>query len=436
MSRRSRASCRADRVHVRRGDGVELDAEVSGLGGPDEGVLGQRPSDAAASAAGATMYDAFATCAPGPAWLGSRWYVPSGSTAVGEQPRLGRRRSEPHRARARPTWCPGRRCTCRPRRRSRARSARSMPSRPGRRGGCPAQPSTSSSSAGLAVRVGVPCRPGARPRRLDLGIGPSRHRQQLVDVLGVVGQRVEDERQRRREPHTGLAPDLAAQHALGRLERRRLTRRSGLVAAENRVEDRRVVQIPGQPNVGDRDHAQPWILDVHLERGGDDLLDPPGQLRPRRRPSVQPSDLALPQRSVQIVVVEHPVPRDSTSTSGRAATSRSHCSSTSTACWCVDATTATPISARRCRSAARSPRPRHVEAPSQLRHDRTDDGPLLLQRAHVPEQQVDHQRPHHHASRLLAPGRMPRLARVDSPPLRVRSAASRAARMSRSRRRP
>src|SRR6476620_2227468 len=41
----------------------------------------------------------------------------------------------------------------------------------------------------------------------------------------------------------------------------------------------------------------------------------------------------------------------STSTSGRAATRRSHCSSTSTTCWWVDATVATPISVRRCRSA-------------------------------------------------------------------------------------
>ncbi len=44
--------------------------------------------------------------------------------------------------------------------------------------------------ARLAVRIRVAGRSGAAPRRLDLGVGRRGHREQVVDVLGVVRQRV------------------------------------------------------------------------------------------------------------------------------------------------------------------------------------------------------------------------------------------------------
>ena len=90
-----------------------------------------------------------------------------------------------------------------------------------------ARTSTTPSSvdlARLAVRVGIAGRRSAfTSRRLDLRIGRSRDRQQFVDVLGGLGHRVEQEGQRRGEPDAGLAADLAAQHALGRLRAPRPT---------------------------------------------------------------------------------------------------------------------------------------------------------------------------------------------------------------------
>ena len=41
---------------------------------------------------------------------------------------------------------------------------------------------------GLAVRVRIPCRPGARPDLFHAGIVRSRHGKEFIDVLGVVGQ--------------------------------------------------------------------------------------------------------------------------------------------------------------------------------------------------------------------------------------------------------
>ena len=46
---------------------------------------------------------------------------------------------------------------------------------------------------------------------------------------------------------------------------------------EHRVEERRVVQVTGDPDIGDRHHSQARVLHVRLEVGGDDLLDPPGE---------------------------------------------------------------------------------------------------------------------------------------------------------------
>ena len=75
--------------------------------------------------------------------------------------------------------------------------------------------------ARLAVRVGLTGRQGALPDRLHLGVGGGGDREELVDVLGRIGQRVQGEGQRGSEAHAGLPPDLAAQHALRRFQRGR-----------------------------------------------------------------------------------------------------------------------------------------------------------------------------------------------------------------------
>ena len=130
----------------------------------------------------------------------------------------------------------------------------------------------------LAVRVGVAgvgwlrWRPAATSASRALAA-----RSSVVDVRGVLGQRVGEELQRRGEPHADAAcrPRCAAcpwplQRGGGR--------RALLLAAEDRVEDRRVLQVAGDPGVGDGDEAQPRVLDPGLERLGDDDLDPVGDL--------------------------------------------------------------------------------------------------------------------------------------------------------------
>ena len=76
-----------------------------------------------------------------------------------------------------------------------------------------------SSSATRGFRYGSASPAGTAPRRAASSsrVGPRRDGEQFLDALGVVGQRVEDERQRRGEPHAGLPADLGAQDALGRL---------------------------------------------------------------------------------------------------------------------------------------------------------------------------------------------------------------------------
>ena len=51
----------------------------------------------------------------------------------------------------------------------------------------------------------------------------------------------------------------------------------GLVAVDG-VEHRGLAEVAGHPGVGDGDHAQPGVLDLHLDRGGDDLADAHRQL--------------------------------------------------------------------------------------------------------------------------------------------------------------
>ena len=57
-----------------------------------------------------------------------------------------------------------------------------------------------------------------------------------------------------------------------------LPRGSSSLVAEDRVEDRRLLGVAGDPDVGDRDEPEPRVLDPPLEHLGDDHLDPVGDL--------------------------------------------------------------------------------------------------------------------------------------------------------------
>ena len=80
--------------------------------------------------------------------------------------------------------------------------------------------SSSSCLARLPVRVGLAGVRRAARRAATSSSSAARLRQHLVEVPGVLGQRVGDERQRRRVPHAELLGDLGADQALGRLQRR------------------------------------------------------------------------------------------------------------------------------------------------------------------------------------------------------------------------
>ena len=85
-------------------------------------------------------------------------------------------------------------------------------------------------------------------------------------------------------PHAELLGDLGPDQPLGRLQRRRGGGQRGLVAllagctGQDGVEDRRLLAVAGEPDVGDGDEPQPRVLDPPLEHLGDDDLDPVGDL--------------------------------------------------------------------------------------------------------------------------------------------------------------
>ena len=73
-------------------------------------------------------------------------------------------------------------------------------------------------------------------------------------------------------PHAELLAHLAPDEPLGTFEGRR-GRDALLVVPEHRVEDRGVLGVPGDPDVGDRDEAEAGVLDPALQHLGDDHLD-------------------------------------------------------------------------------------------------------------------------------------------------------------------
>ena len=111
---------------------------------------------------------------------------------------------------------------------------------------------------------------------------PDSNIEQVVDLAGVLGQGVVEELDARRVPHAELLGDLGADQTLGRLQR---GSRAGEVLgalvrgqAQDRVEDRGLLGVAGDPDVGDRDEPEPRVLDPPLEHLGDDHLDPVGHL--------------------------------------------------------------------------------------------------------------------------------------------------------------
>src|SRR5215468_4182477 len=158
---------------------------------------------------------------------------------------------------------------------------------------------------------------------------------QFFHLARALGQGVADELKRRRMPQAGLAPNLGPDEP-GRALQRGRGGRLLLGRPVYRVVDRRLAQVARDPDVGDRDEAEPRVFHPALQHLGHDLGDPLFQLACPRLHDPHSSSLTRRNRA------------ESNSMSGRAATRRSQASSTSVTCAAVDATAATPISARRC----------------------------------------------------------------------------------------
>src|ERR1700756_5087376 len=129
----------------------------------------------------------------------------------------------------------------------------------------------------LTVWIGLPGRLGTRADPRHIGVRGLGSGQQLVHPLHAVRRRVPGERQRRGEAHPGAGPDLGAQRTFGPVER---GRRAGVIrlvvqrAPHHRVEHRRIVQVGGHLRVDDCHAVQAGILDLELDRRGDDGEDP------------------------------------------------------------------------------------------------------------------------------------------------------------------
>src|SRR5258707_8803024 len=148
------------------------------------------------------------------------------------------------------------------------------------------------------------CRPASRPLVLRLvvapvgirvsrvhGAGPDRGQpsiglpsldHEILDGPGTLGQHVLLEGDGRGVLDAGLPADLGADHA-GRAGQRSRRCRLLLGRPVHRIEHCRVAQVTGHAGVGDRNEAEPRVLDSPLEHFGDDLSDPLAEpSRPRR----------------------------------------------------------------------------------------------------------------------------------------------------------
>src|SRR5690606_16913521 len=127
------------------------------------------------------------------------------------------------------------------------------------------------------VRVRVARIGGARAERLELGVALAGLEQRGVERRGRLGHRVQVELERGRQADARLLADLGADHA-GRALQRGGRPRTLLVGAVDGVEDRGVLQVPRHPHVGDRDEAEPRVLDPRVDHLRDDHLDAVGEL--------------------------------------------------------------------------------------------------------------------------------------------------------------
>ena len=75
----------------------------------------------------------------------------------------------------------------------------------------------------------------------------------------------------------GCLPTAVRIMPLATLERRARSARV-VVVARRRCRRRRVLEVAGHPDIGDRDEAEPRVLDAVLEHLGDDHLDAVGEL--------------------------------------------------------------------------------------------------------------------------------------------------------------
>ena len=98
--------------------------------------------------------------------------------------------------------------------------------------------------------------------------------ERLDEARGSLRDRVEDELEARREPDPELASDERAKPAARRGERGGGVGARRVVAVDG-VEDRRVLKVARHPDVRHGDETQPGVLDLRLERVGDDPLDRP-----------------------------------------------------------------------------------------------------------------------------------------------------------------
>src|SRR5919107_2904379 len=130
---------------------------------------------------------------------------------------------------------------------------------------------------GTAVGVGVPGVRGAGADAGELGVGVPHPLERLVELTRGVGHVVGDEGERGHELDARLPADCRAQHAGGRREGPGGVLDLRRVAVDG-VEDRRLTQVAGHPGVGDGHHAEPRVLDLRLDRGGDDLADAPREV--------------------------------------------------------------------------------------------------------------------------------------------------------------
>ena len=129
----------------------------------------------------------------------------------------------------------------------------------------------------LLVRVGLTGVHGTGRGGGHGGVALAGLAQEVLEVGRGLRDRVGDELQARREPDAELLADERAQLALVELEEARgLGALTGI--PEDRVEERGVLEVAGDPDVGDGDEPEVGVLDDRLQVLGGQRLDAVGDL--------------------------------------------------------------------------------------------------------------------------------------------------------------